>query len=421
MSQQSRVTGTLIALTMWSGSLLLADNSLSITNYQEVSEQRLSRTQTYFTYSATLVNTGQGLSGVTATLTSLSSSVQVVAGQGTLHFGPVAAGGQVPSKDTFTILVDTSVGFNFSSLQWAFGNPVANAGPNQTVSLGATVTLNGSASSNPSGTGTLTYSWSFVSRPVGSSAALTNANTVMPSFVVDAGGTYVIGLTVSNGTGSDIATVMVSTVNSPPVADAGPNQTVGVGSTVILQGGGSHDVDGDPLTYVWTLLSQPRGSTAFIANFRSVSPTFVADLAGAYVVQLVVNDGHVDSLPATVTISSGNTKPVANAGPNQTVPVGALVQLDGSQSTDVNGNPLTYRWSLISAPRGSTAQLSNPSAVTPTFTADMAGTYVAQLIVNDGVADSTPATVTITTNTSVQPPTANAGLNQTRPWARWSH
>ena len=412
MSSQCRISGTLIALTMWSGSLLMGDNSLSITNYQEVSEQRVSRTQSYFTYSATLVNTGGALSGATATLTSLSPSVQVVAGQGTLHFGPVASGGQVPSIDTFTILVDTTVTFSFSSLQWSFGNPVANAGPNQTVSLGATVTLNGSASSNPSGTGTLTYSWSFVSKPAGSVAVLANANTVMPTFVVDAAGSYVISLTVSNGTGSDSATVMVSTGNSPPVADAGPNQSVAVGATVVLQGNGSHDVDGDPLTYVWTLLSQPRGSTAFLSNFRSVSPTFVADQAGTYVVQLVVNDGHTDSLPATVMISSGNTPPVANAGPNQVVPVGTLVQLDGSQSTDVNGNPLTYRWSLIGVPAGSAAQLSNPSAVTPTFTADLVGTFVAQLIVNDGFIDSTPATVTITANTSVQAPTANAGANQ---------
>ena len=413
MSQHCRVIGILIALTMLSGSLLLGGNSLTITNYQEVSQQRLSRTQSYFTYSATLLNSGAALGGATATLTSLSPSVQVVSGQGTLHFGPVAAGGQVPSNDTFIILVDTTVAFSFSSLQWTFGNPVANAGPNQTVAVGANVTLNGSGSSNPSGTGTLTYSWVFVSRAAGSSAVLTNADTVTPSFAVDAAGSYVISLTVNNETGTDSATVTVSTGNTAPVANAGVNQSVAVGATVLLEGNGSHDVDGDPLTYSWTLLSTPRGSTAFIANFRSVSPTFVADHAGTYVVQLVVNDGHTNSVPATVTISSGNTPPVANAGPNQTVSSGALVQLDGSQSTDVDGNPLTYKWSLISLPAGSTAQLSNPSAVKPTFTADRAGSFVAQLIVNDGFIDSTPATVTITTNTSVQAPTANAGLNQT--------
>jgi hypothetical protein len=64
--------------------------------------------------------------------------------------------------------------------------------------------------------------------------------------------------------------------------------------------------------------------------------------------------------------------------------VGSTVLLDGSQSSDVDGDPLTYRWALTSVPPGSTATLSNLAIVTPTFRVDHAGTYVAQLIVNDG-------------------------------------
>src|SRR5579862_9106721 len=121
MSHRNRVAAALIGLTMFSGSLLLGvSSSLSIINYQQVSQQRFSRTQSYFTYSASLLDNGPALASVTATVTSLSSSVQVVAGQGSLHFGPVAAGGQVQSNDTFTILVDTTVPFSFSSLQWSF-------------------------------------------------------------------------------------------------------------------------------------------------------------------------------------------------------------------------------------------------------------------------------------------------------------
>ncbi len=52
-----------------------------------------------------------------------------------------------------------------------------------------------------------------------------------------------------------------------------------------------------------------------------------------------------------------------------------------------------------------------PDIVNPTFTPDVPGTYVAQLIVNDGVVNSQPSTVTISTN-AVQAPTANAGPNQ---------
>jgi hypothetical protein len=386
--------------------------NLSIVAYQYQSETRSTRTQYFVTYTATLLNTGPSVNGATAVVSSLVPSVQIVAGKNVIHFGPVATNAQVQSTDSFTILVDRSVPFAFTNLVWSFADPVANAGANQTGVVGATIVLTGSGSSNPSGVGTLTYAWSFVSVPPGSQAALTGPNTIAPSFVLDAQGNYVINLVVSNGVGTDSATVTVSTINSPPVANAGSNQTVPVGSTVHLNGSGSGDVDGDPITYLWGFISKPMNSAAMIMSGQSVMASFVADLPGTYVVQLVVNDGKVSSPASVVTITTANTPPVANAGPAQVVSIGAFVQLNGSGSTDVDGNPLTYKWSLITLPPNSKAVLSNASIVNPTFTADLPGTYVVQLIVNDGQVDSPPATVTISTN-AVQPPTAQAGPNQT--------
>ena len=404
---------TIVALTMFVPALLSGQGTspLTIVNYQFVSEQRSTRTDWFITYRANVLNTGPARLGVTATLTSLTPSVQVVAGQGLLHFAPVPVNVQVTSSDTFTILVDRNAPFDFANLKWTFLNPSANPGPNQTVPVGTTVTLNGSASTNSSGGGPLTYTWGFSSRPGASTAVLANANSVSPSFVVDIPGNYVITLTVSNGLATDSSNVTVSTSNSPPVARAGPNQSAVIGASVTLNGSGSSDVDGDPLTYYWTMVSQPANSNAFIANFRSVSASFVADKPGTYVAQLVVNDGKVDSAPSTVTISTGNTQPVANAGPNQTVAIGSLVQLNGAASTDVDGDALTYKWTLITVPVGSNAALSSTTVVNPTFTAGLAGMYVAQLVVNDGKIDSLPKTVTITTQ--IGPPTANAGANQT--------
>ena len=289
---------------------------------------------------------------------------------------------------------------------------MANAGRGQTAGISSTVTLDGSGSTNPSATGTLTYSWEFTSRPAGSSARLDNETSPMPSFVVDVPGDYAIALTVSNGAETDSATVKVSTINTPPVANAGPNQTVGVGATVIHNGSGSSDVDGNALTYSWTLVTKPAGSAATLSAASTVSPTFVVDKPGIYIAQLVVNDGLADSAPSTVTVTTQNTPPVAHACRAQVVTTGALVQLNGAGSTDVDGNPLTYSWSLITLPAGSKAALTNLTAVNPAFTADVPGTYVAQLIVNDGFVDSTPETVAITTN-ALQAPLANAGPNQT--------
>jgi IgGFc binding protein/PKD domain len=288
--------------------------------------------------------------------------------------------------------------------------PVANAGPPQTVYQGQTVQLNGTGSYDPAGL-PITYQWSFVSLPSGSSATLSGATTPLPTFLADKTGNYIVQLIVNNGVfSSSPSTVTITTENSPPVANAGPNQSVNVQSTVQLNGSGSTDVNGDPLTYAWSFVSIPGTSKAVLTNPNSVNPTFVTDVSGNYVVQLIVNDGYANSAPATVTISTIYTPPVANAGPNQTITVTGLVQLNGSGSTDVNGNPLTYSWSFLTLPQGSTATLSNANAVNPTFVADVLGTYVLQLMVNDGVQNSTPSTVTITS--SDVPPVANPGPAQ---------
>jgi hypothetical protein len=105
-----------------------------------------------------------------------------------------------------------------------------------------------------------------------------------------------------------------------------------------------------------------------------------------------------------------NTAPVANAGSAQTVLPGATVTLSGSASSDANGDPLTYSWSLTSKPVGSTAALSSSTGVSPTFVADRAGTYQASLTVNDGKVSSSASTVSILANT---PPTAVISPNTT--------
>ena len=128
-------------------------------------------------------------------------------------------------------------------------------------------------------------------------------------------------------------TVMLTPVqsNTPPRADAGPDQTVAVGTTVTLLGNGSSDADGDPLTFAWELLVRPPGSQATLSNPTSVNPTFVVDRPGVYMVQLTVNDGQVDSQPDVVTIDTANSVPVANAGEAQTVTLGNTVHSAGQQ------------------------------------------------------------------------------------------
>ena len=94
------------------------------------------------------------------------------------------------------------------------------------------------------------------------------------------------------------------TVNTPPVADAGANQNVTTGSTVTLNGSGSFDADGNPLTYQWSFVSKPSGSSAALYDPTAVKPAFTADIDGNYVLSLVVNDGTVNSAADSVTITA---------------------------------------------------------------------------------------------------------------------
>lgn len=107
-----------------------------------------------------------------------------------------------------------------------------------------------------------------------------------------------------------------------------------------------------------------------------------------------------------------NEPPLAEAGPNQSVNTGTLVTLDGSASSDADGDPLMYDWLLTAVPTGSTATLSDETISQPTFTADSPGTYTAELIVHDGLVASLPDEVTITASAAgFTPPSGYAQIN----------
>ena len=314
-------------------------------------------------------------------------TVQLIVNDGTIDSTP----------DTATISTENSA-------------PVANAGADQAVQVNDPVQLDGSGSSDVDGD-SLKFKWSLVTQPVGSTATLSDVHAIKPAFTVDFAGTYTVQLIVNDGTqDSATDTVTISTENSVPVADAGTGQAVLVNDTAQLDGSSSSDVDGDTLTFKWSLVSQPEGSNATLPDTQSVKPVFDVDVAGNYTVQLIVNDGAVNSTPDTVAISTENSAPVSHAGVDQAVLVNNTVQLDGSGSSDVDGDSLTLKWSFVSQPEGSNAMLSDTQSVKPAFDVDVAGNYTVQLIVNDGVVNSAPDTVTISTENSAS--VANAGADQ---------
>ncbi|MHC4499150.1 MAG: PKD domain-containing protein, partial [Planctomycetota bacterium] len=278
--------------------------------------------------------------------------------------------------------------------------PTADAGPVQTVHPRDVVTLDGSASSDPESDDPLSYLWQFSSKPQASTAELSGADTVSPSFTVDALGDYIIELIVTDSLGaqSTAAQVVIGTYNAAPTADAGLDQTIIViGITVELDGRQSSDPEGDGITYLWTITHKPAGSAAELTNQNSATPAFTADIHGDYSITLVVTDvfGAVSTLDSMMVVFE-NIEPVADAGVEQTVIVGDTVYLDGSTSADGNGDLLTYSWSFSSKPEQSLAELTNPASVQTSFAADEPGVYVLSLVVNDGFAGSDTANVIIT-------------------------
>lgn len=186
--------------------------------------------------------------------------------------------------------------------------PTADAGADQNIRMiGDTITLNGSASfDDNTASGDLLYAWQLTGKPAASAAALTGANTAMPSFVADAAGTYTASLVVTDSIGQSSAAdeVVVSTANLAPTADAGPDLVVPVGDIVVLDGSGSTDPEGMALSYAWTLGPVPDGSNATLANPNSVNPNLIPDEPGIYGATLVVSDDLGPGAPDSAEITA---------------------------------------------------------------------------------------------------------------------
>ena len=169
----------------------------------------------------------------------------------------------------------------------------------------------------------------------------------------------------------DTTLIQPAPVDDPPEANAGPDQTVDEGALVNLDGTGSSDPNDETLTYAWT---QTGGPTVTLTGADTATPTFTSPQAGPAGEQLtfsleVCDEANAVSLCDADTVvidvlAPPPAPPEANAGPDQTVSEGDLVTLDGTASTDPQGETLTFNWT---APAGIT--LSDPTSPTPTFTA----------------------------------------------------
>jgi len=282
--------------------------------------------------------------------------------------------------------------------------PVAVANAPATAAKYAPVSLDGTASSDPDGDA-LTYVWTRVSGPF---VTINGQDGALAAFTPAVSGTYGFRLTVDDGDVGGTATddVVVTATNAAPIAAAGPDQ-VGVfrGATVTLDGTGSSDPDGDPLTYSWT---QTSGPAVALAGANTVTPSFTPAAAGTHVFALTVDDGFGGTNVDEITVDVVNRPPTADAGPDQSgLFRNMLVAVDGTPSTDPDGDPLTYSWTQTTGPA---VALTGANTATPSFTPAAAGTYTFQLTVDDGLGGTDVDEITVTVVNRA--PIADAGPDQ---------
>jgi predicted esterase len=295
--------------------------------------------------------------------------------------------------------------------------PLANAGSNITITLPLNkVTLDGSASTATGGSTLQGYAWKKISGPAAD--IITGGNTAKPDVTGLTEGTYIYELTVTDSkglTGTARVTVTVKpTANKAPVANAGNNIQIQLPvNTAALDGSASTDADGQITTWLWQKTAGPAGGDLAAAG---AAKTNISNLvAGTYTYQLTVTDDKQATSTATVNVvvlAAANKAPVANAGSNIQIqlPVNAA-SLDGSASTDADGQINTWLWEKTAGPTG--GDLAAAGVAKTSISNLLAGTYTYKLTVTDDKQATATATVNVVVLPAIinKPPVANAGNN----------
>ena len=290
--------------------------------------------------------------------------------------------------------------------------PIVNAGADINISLPVnTISLTGSVN-DPDGT-IDRVEWTIVS---GGSATIASKGNVSTDVTNLAAGSYTFKLTAWDDDGASASdnvfvTVLEEVVNTPPVVDAGPNQTVILPENSIVTAATANDPDGSITEVTWAKLA---GGAATIVS-RNQLTTEINNLEeGTYTFRVTVrdNDGTTAADNFTVTVlPQANDAPTASAGEDITVTLPQnSVELQGIAS-DADGSVASVLWKKIS---GGSASIATAAQRTTQVNSLTEGAYVFEFVVTDnlGATASDRVNVTVLPAAANQAPIVNAGNDQ---------
>lgn len=291
--------------------------------------------------------------------------------------------------------------------------PVANAGPDQVITLPtSTTTLDGSASTDPDGHIT-NWLWTKISGPTGGTITVpTDSVTTITGLTA---GVYLYNLKVTDNLGdtsTDAVQITVNPVpNVPPTADAGASQTITLPTNSTTLNGHGHDTDGSIVGYQWTQTSGPN--TAGITTPTDSSTNVTGLIQGVYIFRLRVTDNSGDTASASVQVTvnpAPNVPPTSVPGANQIITLPVDSTTFNGHATDPDGTIVGYLWTQISGP--TTATIGSATDSTTKINDLVEGTYVFQLRVTDNSGDTGTAVIQVTVLPAPNiPPIADAGPN----------